>query len=163
MSQSDIPDAVMQDILAAVRVTINAAIMDYHNVQVVQMEDRIAALQERIEQLEQGKRVPLSSSTGELTGLTPDDPTSGTVDLTQGSPAAMRELVAPPQPRTVFGTREQVARQAEITARCDHALLEFFERDMETRGYDRDQMMNFVLYNFYDRPALSFQITKRDK
>lgn len=163
MSQCDISEEIMQDVLAAVRVTINAAIMDYHNVEVAQLQDRIGTLQERIEQLERSLRDLPSSSTEVLSALPSEEPASGMRDRMQDSPAAVRELVAPPEPRTVFGTREQVVRQTEIIARCDNSLLELFQRDMETRGYDRDRMMNFVLYNFYDRPALSFQTDKRDK
>jgi hypothetical protein len=163
MTNTDISEEIMQEILAAVRVTINAAIMDYHNVQVAHMQDQIAALQERLEQMERGQRDPLSLSQGEPVGVDSAETASGAIVRTQISPAAVRELVAPPQPRTVFGTREQVARQTEIAARCDSELLELFERDREERGYDRDRMMDFVLYNYYDRPALSFQIAKRDK
>ncbi len=157
------PEEVPQDILAAVRVTVNAAIMDYHNVQIVQLQDKIASLQERIDHLEQGQRDPRSFATEEFPAHRSTDTTFVAMDRTQSFPLAVRELVEPPQPRTVFGSREQVASQAEITAKCDSALMEMFERDREERGFDRDRMMDFVLYNFYDRPALSFQFTKRDK
>lgn len=156
--QTDVPEAAVQDMLAAVRVTVNAAIIDYHNVQIVQLEDRIAALQGRIEQLEQGRGNTLSPSAVGPSEYASVDTALESIDRIPSPQAAMRELVEPPQPRAVFGSREQVTRKAEITARCDSALLEIFERDMEERGYDRDRMMDFVLYNFYDRPALSFQL-----
>ncbi len=161
--QSHVPDAAGEDMLAAVRVTVNAAIMDYHNVQIVHMEDQIAALQARIEQLERGRGGAFSPSTGGPSEHASAGTASVPIDRIPSPQAAMRELVAPPQPRTVFGSREQVTRQAEITARCDGELLVLFERDMKERGYDRDRMMDFVLYNFYDRPALSFQLAKPDK
>ncbi|MFH1114264.1 MAG: hypothetical protein V1792_10110 [Pseudomonadota bacterium] len=156
--QTDAPEAAVQDLLAAVRVTVNAAIMDYHNVQIVQLEDRIAALQGRIEQLEQGR----DGASARPAGHSPEHASVGTaagpVDRAPAVNELVRELAAPPRPRTVFGSREQVARQREITVRCDSALLDVFERDMRERGYDGDRMMDFVLYNFYDRPALSFQL-----
>lgn len=158
-----IPDGWMESILGSLRVVVNAAIMDYHNVQITQMEEQISSLQERVEQLEKRPRDDRSSEPHHAAEPQPvrSPPVHG--EAPGRPPAAVRELEAPPQPRTLFGSREQVATRSQLTVTGDRALMELFEKDRQARGYDPDRMIDFILYNFYDRPALSFQITPREE
>jgi ribosomal protein S15P/S13E len=162
-TESDVADGLMDSIMASLRVTINAAIMDYHNVQISQMEEQIANLQERIDRLEKhqpGTQPAMGTVEAQSAplGATPVGSVTG-----EREPAPVRELVEPPKPRTIFGSREQIVQRSRITAECDSALLEMFENDRAVRGLDCDQMMDFVLYNFFDRPAMSFQLGKHEK
>ena len=162
-SESEMPAGLMENLLGSLRVTINAAIMDYHNVQITQMEEEIANLKERISKLEKRHEDGEPPAANDTPSSMPGGPSPGVRQTQDISPLPVRELVPPPIPATVFGSREQVSARARLAATSDRALIDIFERDRRARGYDLDEMLDFVLYNFYDRPALSFQMTPPDK
>lgn len=158
---TEMPHGLMERVLGAVRVTINAAIMDYHNVQISQMEEQLSSLVERVDELATRLETVQSCSGDEIRALVRDAVEHFLPDRAPRMEAPVRDLEPPPRPRTQFGSRAIRVERSEVRASCDAALFDLFERDRKERGYDVNQMLDFVLFNFYDRPALSFQLAGR--
>jgi len=132
LSDVEIPDEWMVRIAGLVTTTVNAALMDYHNVQGDEIEARIAAIaEERVKEVLEKHRGPVKPE--------PDD------------------LRAPPRPRTRHGSRRHVKDRVKLQGTCDRALFELFEQDRHARGFNISQMIDFILYNYYGKPRLSFE------
>ena len=127
-----IPNGLMPRIVGLITTTVNAAIMDYHNTQREQLESEIAHLvKEEVARMTEHIAVSHDSKTQ---GLEP-----------------------PPRPRTMHGSRKHVVKREKLQGTCDKVLFEMFEEDRFKRGYNVSQMIDFILYNFYRKPHLSFQ------
>ena len=160
-SGKGMPADWMEQILGTVRVTLNAAILDYHNQFGARIEERVSALEERTARLKGSEQPELRQ----------DEIRKIVERLVRESVARARpeaqsvaafELKCPPEPRVQFGSRKVSVERSRLTGNCDKALLDLFNRDRKVRGYDESEMLDFILYNFYDRPALSFQINEEE-
>jgi hypothetical protein len=73
------------------------------------------------------------------------------------------ELVVPPRPKTHEGSRKLTVEREKLQGTCDKALFKLFETDRKARGFNVSQMLDFVLFNFFGKPMLSFEQTEDDK
>jgi len=128
----NIPPEWLAHIRGLINTTINAAILDYHNFQNDQMEEIASKI---IDQ-------KLPQTLKELPAL----------ESASGQP-----LEAPPRPATIPGTRKHVIPRVKLQGTCDRALFQLFEEDRRQRGYNISQMIDFILYNFYNKPKLGFR------
>lgn len=133
-SAPEFPSEWVERIVGLVTTTVNAAILDYHNFQSDQIEARIAALVD-----EKVKSAPATYQT---------------------EPASQSEGPQPP-PRlgTHQGSRKHLIERAKLQGTCDRALFELFEQDRQARGFNISQMLDFILFNYYGKPKLSFEPT----
>jgi hypothetical protein len=127
-----LPDIVMSRIRGLITTTVNAAILDYHNTQQEHIRAEIA------------RRIKEVLADDVTLIKTPD-------------PSDTRDLTPPPRPRTMQGTRKHLVKREKLQGTCDKALFNLFEEDRNERGYNVSQMIDFILYNFYGKPPLSFQ------
>jgi len=134
-SAPEIPREWMERIIGLVTTTVNAAILDYHNFQNDQIESRVAAVVD-----EKLKSAP---------------------DTHQPEPPNQPEgPQPPPRPLTYRGSRKHVVERAKLQGTCDRSLFELFEKDRRNRGFNISQMLDFILFNFYGKPRMSFEQTR---
>lgn len=134
-SAPEIPREWMERIVGLVTTTVNAAILDYHNFQNDQIESRVAAVVDE----------KLKSAPGTSQPEPPNQPDG---------------LQPPPRPRTHRRSRKHVVERAKLQGTCDKSLFELFEKDRRDRGFNISQMLDFILFNFYGKPRLSFEQTR---
>jgi hypothetical protein len=129
-STDKIPPEWLGHIRGLITTTINAAILDYHNFQ----NDQIKAIASKI--IDQKLTQTLKN-------------------LPELGPVSEQPLEPPPRPATIPGTRRHVVPRVKLQGTCDKALFKHFEADRNRRGYNISQMIDFILYNFYNQPDLS--------
>jgi len=130
-SAGKMPPEWLAHISGLINTTINAAILDYHNFQNDQIEEIASKI---IDQ-------KLPQTLKNLPTL--EHPSNHALD-------------PPPRPATIPGTRKHVIPRVKLQGTCDKMLFELFEEDRRRRGYNISQMIDFILYNFYNKPELGF-------
>jgi hypothetical protein len=132
LSRYEIPQVWMERISGLIRATVNAAVLDYHGTQSDQIEAVITSLiDEKIARA-----------------------------LERDKPTASAQLAAPevlPPPRPKKGDRRAKPKRAKLEGTCDKVLFDLFEDDRKTRKLSVPQMIDFILFNYYGKPKLSFQ------
>ena len=124
------PDGWQSAVAAVARTTVNAAIMDYHNVQAAQIEKMITELiEKRITEALNDYRV---------------EPASG-----DGAHEEATEAAAQKAEQTPPGAR------VELRGTCDKRLFDIFEKERRALGLTASQMIDVALHHYFRRPSLS--------
>ena len=62
-----------------------------------------------------------------------------------------------PAPYPKNAEQKSRVRKGSISGNIDLTLIEKFEEERENRGLTADKLLETILWNYYDRPSLSFQ------
>jgi hypothetical protein len=131
LSNYDIPQAWIERITGLVNAIVNAAVLDYHSMQKDQVEALVAsALDEKI---------------------------AGIGAQLRTMPADGARIPGPPTVPDAKPAKRARAKRAKLHGSCDHALFEQFEADRNARGFSVSEMLDFILFNYYGKPPLSFK------
>jgi hypothetical protein len=160
LSDEDIPEEWLQRITGIINTTINAAILDYHNVQSDQTEEQVEALIR--EKLREGMADMEPAQPDRIVELVRTTVRQMMVDEPPAASALGENRAAPPRPRTVKGTRKLAVPRRKLQGTCDSALFELFENERQSRGFNVSQMIDFILYHHYGQPRLSFETEDRE-
>jgi len=132
LSKYAIPQAWLEMISGLIKATVNAAVLDYHSVQ----GDQIEAL---------------------VTSLV-DEKIASVLDRYKVTAA---DQAMQPEPPPILDVkhpgRRGGAKRPKLQGSCDHTLFERFEEDRKTRGFSVSEMIDFILFNYYGKPPLSFE------
>ncbi|MEW6137288.1 MAG: hypothetical protein AB1733_03575 [Thermodesulfobacteriota bacterium] len=141
----------MDYVLSAVRVTINAAIMDYHNGCVSELEKQVSTLENRVSRLESAGSESLSRT--EVRRVV-QELVKDALDEKEARGQKLQEPEQSPSPTVPFESPNAVADRAQLSVTCDRSLVELFEGDRMKRGLNADEMMDFILRTFYEGSGL---------
>lgn len=147
----DIPASWMDTIVGLIRTTVNAAILDYHNVQGDQVAKEIELIKETIARIAEAPGVAQPVDVEELVELAVkslEERISG-VSIGEGGVG-----VASGEPREAGPEQslpEPASRRRKLHTTCDAVLLGLFERECKRWGFTTEQMLDHVLHNYFGR------------
>lgn len=153
-SQSqDMPSEWMDSISGLVRTTVNAAILDYHNVQGDQVTQEIDLIKSRMVELRQSLEALQSVDKEEIAGLARMAALEALRQAVHERPEAPDFSAIEPSPGTSVGPGQRIAGRHKLEATCNPALLELLHRECTRWGFTVDQMLDHILLDFFRRAS----------
>ena len=132
LSKYEIPQVWIERISGLIKATVNAAVLDYHSMQKDQIEALVTSFLDEKIAATLGRHRPMAANE-------------------TGTPES------PPIPGVKPAKGQSRAKRAKLQGSCDHDLFERFEADRNARGFSVSEMLDFILFNYYGKPPLSFQ------
>ena len=138
----------MEIITGVVRTTVNAAIMDYHNVQSESASNEIERIKEQLAEISkafEGKQLT-HRETVEAPGAMA--PSGGAHEFPQ-DPDILQDIPQSPPERREATRGAPSSGRHTLKATCNPVLLQLFEQERAKWGFTLDQMLEHILYSYF--------------
>ncbi len=156
----DMPAEWMETILGFVRTTVNAAILDYHNVQGDQVTQEIDHIKSRIAELRLSLENVSAMDKEEITALARTSALDAVREALQERPVYAGISSAQPFPGISKEAADPVTGRQKLETTCSSALLALLHRECTRWGLSVDRMLDHILLDYFRRSPES-QLSSR--